>query len=115
MSEETSLASTGLKLQEVPIEEVQQALCDKDNNETDWENVDLGRWQQDFILISWKRKRIAVVDLMQPSDELLVQFEEAYPSKKRKLEYCPVKPPLHHYIREGWTIEILPWVIASHF
>ncbi len=48
-----------------------------------------------------------------PSDELSVQLEEAYSSKKRK--YSPVKPALHHYndyIREGWTIEILLWEIS---
>ncbi len=54
--EETPLASTGLKLQQVLIEDVQllhQALRDTDdNNEKDLENADLGRWQQDLILIS---------------------------------------------------------------
>jgi hypothetical protein len=38
--EETPLASKGLKLQQVPTEEVQQALRDTDYNETDSENVD---------------------------------------------------------------------------
>jgi hypothetical protein len=108
--EETPLASKGLKLQQVPIEEVQQALRDTDNNETDLENVDLGRWQPDFIVVSWKRKRIAVMDLTRLSDELSVQLEEACRREERK--YGPVKPALHHYIREGWTIKILPWVIG---
>ncbi len=41
---------------------------------------------------------------------LSAQLAEAYSSKKRK--YCPVRSALHHYIREGWTIEILTWVIG---
>ncbi len=73
-------------------------------------NVDLVRWQLDFILVSWKRKRIAVVDLTLPSDVLSAQLKEAYHSKKRK--YGPIRSALHHYIREGWTIEILQWVIG---
>jgi hypothetical protein len=36
---------------------------------------------------------------------------EAYSSKEQK--YCPARSALHHhYISEGWTIEILPWVIS---
>jgi hypothetical protein len=83
--EETPLAAsaTGLKLQQVPIEAVQQALQeqqDSNNTETDLGNVDLASsrqvawWQQDFTLVSWKRKQIAVVDLTLPSDVLSVQL-----------------------------------------
>ncbi len=108
--EETPLAATGLKLQQVPIEAVQQALQDSNNTEADLGNVDLARWQPDFILVLWKRKRIAVVDLTRPSDVLSAQLEEGYRSKKRR--YGPVRSALHHYIREGWTMEILPWVIG---
>ncbi len=50
MFEETSLAATGLKLQQVPIEAVQQALQDSNNTDADLGNVDLGRWQLDFII-----------------------------------------------------------------
>jgi hypothetical protein len=75
--EETPLAATGLKLQQVPIEAVQQALQDSNNTEADLGNVDLGRWQPDFVLVSWKRKRIAVVDLTRTrlSDVLSAQLE----------------------------------------
>jgi hypothetical protein len=41
---------------------------------------------------------------------LNVQLDEAYCRKKGK--YCPIKSALYHYIREGWTLEILPWVIV---
>ncbi len=50
------------------------------------------------------------MDLTLPSDVLSAQLEKAYLSKKRK--YCPVRSALHHYIREDWIIEILPWVIS---
>ncbi len=110
MFEETPLASTGLNLQQVPIKDVLLALRDTDNTEEDLGNVDLGRCQQDFSLVSWKRKRIAVVDLTLQSDMLSAQLAEAYLSKK--WNYCPVISALHHYIRKGWTIEILPWVIG---
>jgi hypothetical protein len=40
---------------------------------------------------------------------LSIQLQQAYHSKKQK--YGPVRSALHHFIREGWTIEILPWVI----
>ncbi len=96
MFEETPLAATGLKLQQVPIEEVQQALQDSNNTEADLGNVNLGRWQPDFIMVSWKRKRIAVVDLTRPSAVLSVQLEEAYSSKKRKYGSA-----LHHYTSAG--------------
>ncbi len=39
------------------------ALRHTDNTEADLGNVDLGGWQPDFILVSCKRKRVAVVDL----------------------------------------------------
>ncbi len=110
MFEETPLASTGLKLQQVPIEEVWLALRGTDNTEADLGNVELGRWRLDFILVSWKRKRIAGVDLTWPSDVLSAQLAEAYRSRKRK--YGPVRSALHHYIRQGWAIEILPWLIG---
>jgi hypothetical protein len=53
---------------------------DKDNNEADMGNIDSGRRQPDFILVFWKHKLIAVVDLTWLSDELSVQLEEAYSS-----------------------------------
>jgi hypothetical protein len=43
MFEETPLAATGLKLQQVLIGEVQQALQDSNNTNADLGNVDLAR------------------------------------------------------------------------
>jgi hypothetical protein len=108
--EEMPLASTGLLLQPVSDEEVRLALDVPDLTVEEAGNVQLDRWQPDFTLVSWKRKRIAVLELTRPSDMLNVQLEEAYRRKKRK--YYPIKSALYQYIREGWIIEILPWVIG---
>jgi hypothetical protein len=91
------------------MDEVLLAQCDTNNMEADLGNVDLGRWQPDFILVPWKHKIMAAVDLTQQSDILSAQLAVAYSSKKQK--YCPVKSALHHYILEIWTID-LPWVIS---
>ncbi len=58
--EETPLASTGLKLHQVQDEEVRLALDVSDLHVAAMANVQLDQWQQDFTLISWKQKRIAV-------------------------------------------------------
>ncbi len=108
--EETPLASTGLKLHQVPDEEVRLALDVPDLHVAEARNVQLDRWQPDFTLISWKRKRIAILELTRPSDMLNVQLDEAYRRKKRKCG--PIKSALYQYIRGGWTIEILPCVIG---
>jgi hypothetical protein len=110
--EEMPLASTDLKLHQVPDEKVQLALDVPDLHVAEAVNVQLDRWQPDCTLISWKRKRIAVLELTRqsrPSDMLNVQLEEAYRCKKRK--YGPIKSAFYHF-SEGWTIEILPWVIG---
>ncbi len=56
MTEDTPLVLTGLKLQQVPIEEVLLALSATDNTEADLGHIGLGRWKPDFILVSWKHK-----------------------------------------------------------
>jgi hypothetical protein len=97
--EETPLASTGLKLQQVPDEGVLLALDVPDLTVSEAGNVQLDRWQPNVTLISWKCKQIAVLELTRPSDMLNVQLDEAYHSKK--LKYCPIKSALYQYIREG--------------
>jgi hypothetical protein len=54
---------------------------------------------------AWARY-LHCLELTQPSDMFNVQLNEAYCRKKRK--NCPIKSALYHYVREGWTIEILP-------
>jgi hypothetical protein len=83
----------------VPIEEVRLAQRDTDNTEQDLGNVDLGRWQPDFILVcvvTWKRKRIAEVNLTLSADMLTARLAEVYRSKKRKIQPCQISlTPLH--------------------
>ncbi len=77
---------------------------------TDWDTVDIGRWQPDFVLISLKRKKIAILELTRPSDMSPAQMKEAYQKKIHK--YAPILLALQHYIHTGWSIEILPWVVG---
>jgi hypothetical protein len=78
---------------------VRLALDVPDLHEADAGDIQLDRWQPDFTLISWKRKRMAVLELTRPADMLNVQLDEAYHRKKWK--YGPIKSALHPYIREG--------------
>ena len=79
-------------------------------HETERDTVDLSRWQPDFILISWKHKQIAILELTRPSDVLTGQLEEAYRRKIQKHE--PILSAWQYYIHAGWTIEILPSVVG---
>ncbi len=95
MFEETPLAATGLKLQQVLIEAVQQTLQDSNNTEADLGNVDLGRWQPDFTLVSWKRERIAVVDLTRQSD-VLSPARRGLQEQEKETRSCQISlTPLH--------------------
>ena len=82
MFEETSLAATGLHLQRVLAEEVLLARGESSREtgaqETEQDTVDISCWQPDFILISWKHKKIAILEPTRPSDVLTVQMEESY-------------------------------------
>ncbi len=66
--EEKSLVATGLPLEKVRVEEVLVARGEATAHATDWDTVDIGRWQPDFVLISLKRKKIAILELTRPSD-----------------------------------------------
>ncbi len=37
---------------------------------TDGDTVDIGRWQPDFVLISRKRKKTAILELTRPSESM---------------------------------------------
>ncbi len=100
----------GLHLEKVRAEEVLVALGEATTHATDWDTVDIGRWQPDFVLISRKRKKIAILELTRPSDMSLAQMKEAYGEKIQK--YVPIPLSLQHYIHTGWNIEFLPWVVG---
>jgi hypothetical protein len=72
----------------------------------DLDTVDIGRWQQDFVLISRQHKKIANLEFTRPSDMSPTQMKEAY---QKKIQKCaPIPLALQHYIHTGWIIEILP-------
>ncbi len=63
MFEEKSLTAKGLRLEKVRAEEVLVARGEATAHATEWDTVDIGRWQQDLVLISQKRKKIAILEL----------------------------------------------------
>ena len=107
--EEKSLAATGLRLQRVRAGEVLLARGESGAQDPAQDTVDISRWQPDFVLISWKHKKIAILELTRPSD-VTVQLEEAYRRKIQK--YAPILSALQYYIQAGWTIKVLPWVVG---
>jgi hypothetical protein len=100
--EKKSLAATGLRLEKVRQDEVLLARKAATANEMDWDTVDIGRWQPDFVLIS--RKRNAILELTRPSGVSPEQMKEAYREKIQK--YAPIQLAFQHYIHTGWSIEI---------
>ncbi len=110
MFEEKSLAATGLRLQKVGAEVVLVVQGEATAHAMDWDTVDIRLWQQDFVLISRKRKKIAILELTRPSNMSPAQMREAYRKKIQK--YAPIPLALQYYIHTGWSIEILPWVVG---
>ncbi len=49
--------------------------------------TDISRWQPDFVLVSWKYKKTAILELTRPSDMLIAQMKETY-GKKRNRNMC---------------------------
>ena len=94
--EERSLAATGLRLEKVRAEEVLVARGEATAPATDGDAVDIGRWQPDFVLISQKRKKIAILELTRPSDLSPAQMKEAY--RRKRQTYAPIPLALQHYM-----------------
>ena len=61
--EDKSLAATGLRLQRVRAEEVSLARGESGAQDTAQDTANISRWQPDFVLISWKHKKIAIPEL----------------------------------------------------
>ena len=73
-------------------------------------DCELGNWQPDFVAISQCRRRIALIDVTRPSDELPNSLQEAYQRKQKG--YAPLLVALQSYSNSGWQIAILPWVVG---
>jgi hypothetical protein len=94
VNEETPMARTGLVLRPTTMATVDQ----------------LGRRQPDWVLVSHELRRIAILDLCQPSDVLPSQLLMA--AKRKQHAYEPVKEALSYYTDQGWIIHIVPWVVG---
>ena len=94
---ETQLGCTGLQLAIVLINDVETSVR---------------RWQPDAVAISWSRKRIGIIEFSRPADLFSNQLTAAHSRKVEK--YRHVKLALQYYSKEGWEIEILPWIVGIH-
>ena len=109
MFEETSMKSTGLILRPVSAASIARARQRPIEGDTE-RMCSLDRWQPDWILVSHELQRIAIVDLCRPSD---VHPEQLKIAAIRKQDgYAPLVLALCHYIAEGWTVQVFPWVVG---
>ena len=66
--------------------------------------MSLSRWQPDFVAVSFKAKKIAILELCRPSDISPGQLQAAYERKMYRYG---------HYSDSGWSVKILPWVVGA--
>ena len=73
---------TGLRLQDVPTVEVQQAGRAVQDFQIQGGQMSLGRWQHDIVCISLAKKKIAIgPEVRVPSDSRRVALQEAHSRK----------------------------------
>ena len=109
MFEETCMKTTGLILRPVSAASIAQARQRPVEGDTKC-MCSLDRWQPDWIFVSHELRKIAIVDLCRPSD---VHPEQLRAAAIRKQDgYAPLVLALCHYIEEGWTVQVFPWVVG---
>ena len=71
----------------------------------------LGRIQQDWVLVSEERKEIAIVDLNRPSDVHPGQLLAA--AKRKQQTYGCLEEALSYYVDQRWVVHVfrVPWVV----
>ena len=74
--EEKSLAATDLRLQRVRAEDVLLARGETGAHEAELDTFDISRWQSDYVLVSWKHKKIVILELTRSSDMPISQMEQ---------------------------------------
>ena len=74
--------------------------------------MSLGRWQPDFMAISYPTKKPALgPEVCRPSDTRAENLFEAF---SRKLQtYEPIRTALPKYTASGWTVRVLLWVVCT--
>jgi len=111
LHEETPMARTGLKLTPVSTERVQNSGRSVKDSDIAAGTMQLDRWQPDLVVVSDTRRKIAIVDVIRPSDIRRVRLQAAYQDKMRAYE--PLCDALSHYSSANWEIRILPWVVGT--
>ena len=106
--EETPMSKTGLRLELVPAACMEAAGRLLPEHHADLVSVE--RLQPDLVMVSWTLKKIGLVEVCRPMDEFSDQLTAAEARKLRT--YAPLLDALRAYVAEGWTIEILPWVVG---
>ena len=74
--------------------------------------MSLGRWQPDFMAISYPTKKIAIrQEVCRQSD---TRAENLFGASSRKLQtYEPIRTALQNYTASGWTVLVLSWVVDT--
>ncbi len=69
----------------------------------------LDRWQPDWVFVFHEIKKLAIFYLCRPSDVHPEQLKAA--AIRKQGGYTPLIAALCHYIDEGWTVQVFPWVV----
>ena len=109
--EEAAMLRTGLRMR--PVSSVRVRETGRLISDADLEagRMSLSRWQPDLVAVSFKAKKIAILEVCRPSDTSPGQLQAAY---ERKMNlYGPLVEALGHYNDSGWSVKILPWVVGA--
>jgi hypothetical protein len=90
------------------VRETGRYVCDAD---LEAGRMSIRLWQPDFVAVSFRAQKIAILELCRPSDTSPEHLQAAYDRKLRL--YGPLVDALSHYIDSGWSVKILPWVVGA--
>ena len=111
LHEETPMSRTNLQLSPVPTEMVKSTGRVVRDADIAAGEMSLGRWQPDFLIVSYARKTIAILDVIRPSD---IRRERLCQAHQEKLTtYAPLCRALRINSECNWEIRILPWVVGA--
>ena len=109
--EEAAMLRTGLQMRPVSSARVRETGCWVSEADLETGSMSLSRWRPDFVVVSFKAKKIAILELCRPFDTSPGQLQAAY---ERKINlYGPLAEALGHYSDSGWSVNILPWVVGA--
>jgi ribonuclease HI len=108
---EAAMLRTGLRMRPVSSARVRETGRHVSEANLKAGRMSLSRWQPDFVAVSFKAKKIAILELCRPSDTSPGQLQAAYDRKMNT--YGPLVEALGHYSDSGWSVKILPWVVGA--